>query len=220
MLDIQQDVIGLYRKRAGNYDVTANLYYLIGFREWHYRKQAVTALNLKPGDTVIEIGCGTGLNFPLLREAVGPEGEIIGVDLTDAMLAQARQRVQEQNWSNIELVQADASEFQFPQGVDGIISTFALSLVPGSDQVIENGYQALKPGGRWVVLDLQIPSGWQASLTPLVRPIVLPFTPEAVIEQKTWEKIRDSFEKTLDDVRYTEMYLGFAFMLAGERRAA
>lgn len=53
----------LYVRRARNYNFTANLYYLIGFREYYYRKQAVKELNLKPGDTVVEIGCGTGLNF-------------------------------------------------------------------------------------------------------------------------------------------------------------
>jgi ubiquinone/menaquinone biosynthesis C-methylase UbiE len=106
------EVADLYRKRAKRYDFTANLYYLIGLREWAYRKQAVEALNLQRGDTVVEIGCGTGLNFSLLRQAIGPEGRIIGVDLTAAMLDQARQRVAENGWSNVELVQSDAALFQ------------------------------------------------------------------------------------------------------------
>jgi demethylmenaquinone methyltransferase/2-methoxy-6-polyprenyl-1,4-benzoquinol methylase len=58
---------------------------LIGFPD---RKRAVRALNLQRGDTVVDIGCGTGLNFPLLQGAIGPEGTIVGVDLTDAMLSQ------------------------------------------------------------------------------------------------------------------------------------
>ncbi len=70
----------LYRRRAKRYDFTANLYYLVGFREWSYRKKAVAALRLRPGDTVVEIGCGTGLNFGLLQTAVGPSGRIIGVE--------------------------------------------------------------------------------------------------------------------------------------------
>lgn len=89
------EVMNLYRKRARRYNFTANLYYLAGFREWAYRQRAVEALNLQQGDTVVEIGCGTGLNFSLLHQAVGPTGRVIGVDLTDAMLAQARQRVAE-----------------------------------------------------------------------------------------------------------------------------
>ena len=52
------------------------------------------ALGLRPGDTVVDIACGTGLNFPLLEEAIGPDGRIVGVDLTDAMLAQAQRRIE------------------------------------------------------------------------------------------------------------------------------
>ena len=53
-------VARLYQKRAENYDISANLYYLIGIREFAYRKMAVDALKLGRGDTVVEIGCGTG----------------------------------------------------------------------------------------------------------------------------------------------------------------
>jgi ubiquinone/menaquinone biosynthesis C-methylase UbiE len=62
----RSELICLYRKRAKRYDWTANLYYLIGFREWAYRKKAIAALSLNKGDTVVEIACGTGLNFALL----------------------------------------------------------------------------------------------------------------------------------------------------------
>jgi demethylmenaquinone methyltransferase/2-methoxy-6-polyprenyl-1,4-benzoquinol methylase len=62
--DNRMEVKDTYRKRAKNYDFAANLYYLMGFRINAYRKQAVKALQLQQGDTVVEIGCGTGLNFP------------------------------------------------------------------------------------------------------------------------------------------------------------
>ena len=58
-----------YRKRTANYDFSANLYYLIGIREVQYRKRAVSALRLRRGDTVVEVGCGTGLIFPHLCKA-------------------------------------------------------------------------------------------------------------------------------------------------------
>jgi ubiquinone/menaquinone biosynthesis C-methylase UbiE len=59
----KEEILQLYRKRASGYDITANLYYLVGFREQAYRKKAVKAFNLYEDDTVVEIGCGTGLNF-------------------------------------------------------------------------------------------------------------------------------------------------------------
>lgn len=85
---MQQDhsqLVSTYNKRARHYDLTANLYYLIGLREWAYRKQAIRALKLQRGDRVVEIGCGTGLNFPLLLEAVGSGGAVVGVDITPTM---------------------------------------------------------------------------------------------------------------------------------------
>lgn len=126
----KNQLIDLYRLRAAWYDFSANLYSLIGFREARYRKQAVAELGLKPGDTVVEIGCGTRLNFKNLREAVGEEGRIVGVDLTDAMLDQAGQRIVRQGWSNVMLVQCDAATYEFPPEVQGVLSTFALTLVP------------------------------------------------------------------------------------------
>ena len=87
-------MISIYRKRAKRYDWTTLLLYLIGFRHRAYRKRAVEALCLQKGDTVVDLGCGTGLNFSLLQEQLGPQGKIIGVDLTDAMASSFRGSVQ------------------------------------------------------------------------------------------------------------------------------
>lgn len=102
----EAEIADLYGRRAGNYDLTANLYDLIGFREYAYRHRAVEALTPWRGDTVVELGCGTGLNLPLLAGAVGNEGRVIGVDLTGAMLERAAARVHDARWDNVELVQA------------------------------------------------------------------------------------------------------------------
>jgi demethylmenaquinone methyltransferase/2-methoxy-6-polyprenyl-1,4-benzoquinol methylase len=147
----RQKIQDLYRKRAERYNLTANLYYLIGLREWHYRQRAVDALQLKKGDVVVELGCGTGLNFPLLQRIIGPEGRIIGVDLTDRMLEQANKRVSRHGWNNVELVLADAASFAFPTGVNGILSTFALTLMTGYDRIIRTGRDSLAPGGRLAI---------------------------------------------------------------------
>ncbi len=210
----KRDVINIYRKRAKRYNFTANLFYLIGFRLQAYRKKAVQALNLQRGDTVVEIGCGTGLNFPLLQQAVGPEGKIIGTDITDAMLAQAQERVEENGWSNVELVQTDAALFDFPTGVDGIISTFALTLVPEFDKVIQNGSEALAAGGRWVILDLKLPSSWLARLAPFLVFLTKPFGVSLELAVRhPWESIN----RYLKDTFLTELYGGFIYIAAGER---
>jgi demethylmenaquinone methyltransferase/2-methoxy-6-polyprenyl-1,4-benzoquinol methylase len=214
--DIRQAIIEIYRARAKNYDWTANLYYLIGYPEWAHRRKAVNALSLEPGGTVIEIGCGTGLNFSLLQEAVGPAGKVIGVDLTDAMLEQASQRVREKGWSNVELVHSDAVHYDFPPGVDGILSTFALSLIPECDQVICSGADSLKAGGRWAVLDLKIPESWPKWLVSLVVPIVRPFAvTDEWVARRPWETIERAASECLADLSRTELYLGVSYILSG-----
>jgi demethylmenaquinone methyltransferase/2-methoxy-6-polyprenyl-1,4-benzoquinol methylase len=107
----------------------------------------------------------------LLRQRVGSQGKIIGVDLTDRMLSQARWRAEDRGWTNVELVQSDAAAYRFPQGVDGVISSF-ITLVPEYDQVIEHGAEALRPGRRLVILDLKQPAGvplWLVKLRRAVR---------------------------------------------------
>ena len=208
-----QNIVHLYRKRAKRYDFTANLYYLIGFREWAHRRRAISALNLKRGGTVVEIGCGTGLNFSLLQQAVGPEGKIIGVDLTDAMLAQARARIERNGWSNVDLVRADATKFEFPQGMDGVLSTFALCLIPDHEEVIRNGARALAPGRRWVVLDLKMPSNWLSRLGPFLFLLAPPFgAAQEVAGRRPWESMR----KYLKNVSFTDLFLGMAYLAVGE----
>jgi demethylmenaquinone methyltransferase/2-methoxy-6-polyprenyl-1,4-benzoquinol methylase len=210
----KEDIVHLYRKRARRYDLTVKLYYLIGFRIQAYRRRAIQALNLQHGDTVVEIGCGTGANFPLLQQAIGPKGKIIGTDITDAMLDQAQSRVNENNWSNVELVRSDATSFQFPSGIDGIISTFAITLVPEFDTVIQNGCRALAPGKRWVILDFRLPSSWLAHLAPLLVFFTQRFGVKMELAVRhPWESINEHLKNT----SLTELYGGFIYVAAGER---
>jgi demethylmenaquinone methyltransferase/2-methoxy-6-polyprenyl-1,4-benzoquinol methylase len=178
----------------------------------------VRALGLRPGSTVIDIACGTGLNFSLLEEAIGPDGRIVGVDLTDAMLAQAQQRIAANGWDNVSLVLADAAEFDFPAEVDAILSTYALSQVPECAVVIANGAAALSSGGRWAVLDLKVPENtpqWMAKLgTAIARPFA---SIDEWITRRPWEAIRAAMQEELTDVTFTELFFGTAFLAAGSR---
>lgn len=208
------ELIDLYRRRARNYDFTANLYYLIGYREWAYRKKSVSALAPQPGDTVVEIGCGTGLNLGLLRDAVGPDGRIVGVDINDAMLAQARKRVADKGWSNVELVHSDAASYVFPEGVNGIISTFAITLVPEFDEVIQRGVRALAPRHRFVILDFKRPDWPPLWLVKAFVRITAPFGVSlGLAERHPWE----SLECYAEGFRLEELYFGFTYLAVGKR---
>ncbi|MFO7962668.1 MAG: class I SAM-dependent methyltransferase [Desulfobacterales bacterium] len=208
------EIADIYRKRAGNYDVTANLYYLLGFREQTYRKMAVDELRLDRGQTVVEIGCGTGLNFSLLEGKIGSNGKIIGIDLTKEMLEQARKRTIKEDLDNIDLVHTDAAEYEFPQGVNGIISTFAISLVPQYDTVIQKGSDVLVAGGRFVVLDLKKPGKWPMWLVKAGAAVTRPFGVTLdITDRHPWESINKYFK----NFNYKELYGGFAYIASGEK---
>ena len=214
----REHLIETYRKKAKHYDVTSRLYPAPGYPQRAQRRQAVQALGLRAGDSVVNIACGTGLNFPLIEEVIGPGGRIVGVDLTDAMLARARNRIETNGWSNVSLVQADAADFGFPTDVDAILSTYALSQVPECAEVIAHGAAALSGGGRWAVLDLKVPGntpGWLAQLgTAIVRPFA---SIDEWVTRRPWEVIRAAMQEELADVSWTELCFGTAFLAAGGR---
>jgi len=203
----------LYGKRARRYDLCANLYYLLGFRELAYRKKAVRALDLEPGAVVVEIGCGTGLNFGLLRQAVGPEGRIIGVDLTEEMLDKAAARIARNHWSNIELVKSDAAAYEFPKGVDGILSTFAITLMREYDGIIKRGAAALGAGKKFVILDFKKSDTWPLWLITFFVLVTKPFGVSLdLAERHPWE----SMERYLTHVQMDELYFGGVYLCVGE----
>ena len=214
-------LIETYRRKAKHYDVTSRLYPAPGYPQRSQRLQAVRALRLRPGDTVVDMACGTGLNFPLLQEAIGPTGRVIGVDLTDAMLARAQEQIEARGWSNVRLEQADAVEFDFPAGINAIVSTYALSQVPECAEVIAHGAAALAEGGRWAVLDLKVPVNTPRWLSQLGTAAIRPFASiDQWVMRRPWETIRAAMQEQLVDVSWTELFCGTAFLVAGSRGPA
>ncbi len=212
------EIIEIYRRRAANYNWTANLYYLFGFREYHYRRLAVSRLELSPGNKVLELGCGTGLNLKYLRDAVGSSGSVIGLDLTDSMLDRARERVQKKGWSNITLVRGDMTDYEFKGDLAGVISTFALSLAPDIGRVIRNVHAGLRSGGSLVVLDLREPSGWLSVLRPLILPIERPFgVSRKLVDMRPWEAIEGAMRDAFSETQVTQLFGGFAFVASGRK---
>jgi len=214
----REHLVETYRKKAKHYDLTSRFYPVPGYPQRAQRLQAVRALGLRPGATVVDVACGTGLNFSLLEQAIGPNGRIVGVDLTDAMLAQARQRIETNGWRNVSLVQADAAEFDFPTKVDAILSTYALSHVPDCGDVIAHGAAALSRGGHWVVLDLKAPDNVPRWLAQLGIAVGRRFgSIDEWARRRPWEAVHAAMQDELADLSWTELCFGTAFLAAGSR---
>ncbi len=207
-------IIDLYRKRAKNYDITANIYYLIGFRVYHYRKVTIESLELKKGDTVVELCCGTGLNFSLIQKKIGNEGKIIGVDITDKMLEKAKERINKNNWKNVELIHCDVAEYKFPNNVDAVFSTYALSLSSEYDKVIRNCSEALKKGGKFAVLDFKVPDNPLRYFAPLLILLTKSFGVRKDIENRhLWKSVERYFQYSF----LKKIYWGFAYLSVGTK---
>jgi len=206
----------LYRRRAKHYDATMWIFRAFGFRMDHYRRRSVESLGLKPGDTVVELGCGTGLNLPLLRAVVGAEGRVIGVDLTDAMLNVARERVRRAGWNNVDLVQADLAEYDLPPGTAAVLSTFVITLVPEYDAVVRKAAMAMAPGGRIGILDFRRPERWPEPLVRLAVWMNSPFGVTLDLEHRhPWESVR----RHAQEVYFEEFYAGAVYLAVGATAA-
>jgi ubiquinone/menaquinone biosynthesis C-methylase UbiE len=107
--------IGQYRSASEGYDR-----HMRRFARW--QRMAVERLELGPGEVVIDVACGTGLNFPQLEARIGPSGRVIGIDLSPEMLAQARDRATNEGWENVTLIEAAVEDAEFEGGGDAALS--------------------------------------------------------------------------------------------------
>ncbi|PSP83801.1 alkanonic acid methyltransferase [Halobacteriales archaeon QS_6_64_34] len=151
-----------YERWATVYDRVARL---PGLRSW--RAGAVDALDLSPGDTVVEMGCGTGANVPELREGVGPDGRVVGLDITAEMLRAARRHA-DRTGPGIDYLLADATRPPV-WDVDAALGTFVAGLFPDPVAAVDAWCDCVVPGGRIALLN------FQRSGEPLAAPLDIAF---------------------------------------------
>jgi ubiquinone/menaquinone biosynthesis C-methylase UbiE len=129
-----------YRRMAGAYDLAT---------AWlePYRHRAVSELRLLPGDVVLDVGCGTGMSFPPIQAAIGPEGRLVGIEPSPEMLCRARERVRTVGWTNVTLLEASAEQAVIPVQADAVLFAFTHDVVR-SPKALANVLGHVRAGGR------------------------------------------------------------------------
>ncbi|MBI5414070.1 methyltransferase domain-containing protein [Candidatus Peregrinibacteria bacterium] len=137
-------------------------------QEKKLRKLAVEKLELKQGDTVLDLACGTGLNHKFLEDVVGSDGRIIAFDYSNEMLTAAKQRAKENKWNNIVFTQGDAAELSLDTKIDGVLSTLGMSAIPEHKEAIKKAVDVLKDNKIISILDAELPSGFWSIFNPII----------------------------------------------------
>jgi len=149
-----------YRSRARIYDLELALFEPI-------RQRAIDLLDLKPGDRVLDVGCGTGLSFSMLEGLIGHAGSIVGIEQSPEMLERARARAAENGWKNVALIAASVEEAAIPLAADAALFHFTHDIMR-TPKALANVCSHLKPGARIVAAGLKWAPIWAMPLNFVV----------------------------------------------------
>jgi SAM-dependent methyltransferase len=192
-----------YRRLARRYD------FLTGW-ERVYRRRAVEKMSLKHGDVVLDVACGTGINFRHLEECIGPDGTVIGIDLSPEMLQHAERRVRANGWRNVLLIQAPAQEAEIPSGVNAVLFCLTHDVLR-SDEALDNIFTSTIRGARVAAYGPKWAPRWAVPVNWAVRMAASRFVTTFDGFDQPWDKL----ERFVPNLRVEPIVLGGAYIASG-----
>ncbi|MEA2211254.1 MAG: hypothetical protein QOF83_1202 [Solirubrobacteraceae bacterium] len=181
----------------------------------HYRRQAVARLAPSPGEVILDVGCGTGLNFAAIEAAIGPSGRLIGVELNPRMLDVARARVERHGWTNVELVEADVAEADIPAIGDGSLLC-AVHDVMRSPAALANVLDHLRAHAR-VVAGGPKWAPWRGTAACLMNYRAWRMNRDFVTTFEGFGRPWSQLERLVDDLVVDEIIHGGGYIACGIR---
>ena len=179
-----------------------------------YRRTVVDALPLQAGQVVLDVGCGTGLCCSLLRDKVGPDGTVIGIEESPEMAAVAREHVAHEGWRNVTVVQSSAEDARLEGTADAALFC-AVHDILQSPGALGNVMAMLRPGA-WVAAG---GGKWAAPLMVAVNSMVRVLHAPYVRSFNGFDRPWRHLEHLVEDVQVREMTLGSGYVMTGHTRA-
>ena len=177
------------------------------------RLRAVELLHLKQGDRVLDMGCGPGGCFPYLVRAVGPSGEVVGVEISPEVAINARRRIERNEWRNVHVIEADARTVHLAGMFDGALM-FAAADVFASEEALDNVFPHLRENAQVVLFGVKTSSHRLGRiLNPFFRMMIsrLGFPTTPGLDDEPWRMVAKCVEKL--DVE--EYFFGSMFLASG-----
>jgi len=192
-----------YSEEAGSYDRRTGAFQA-------YRQAIVEALPVRPGDVVLDVGCGTGLCCGLLAEKVGSQGVVVGIEESPEMAAIARERVAHEGWDNVTIVQSGAQDAQIAVTADAALFCAVHDILQSPD-ALQNVMDHLRPdapvaagGGKWA-------DPWLVAVNMQARILHAPYVRSFEGFDRPWHHL----EPLIEDVQLRELAFGSGYVLTG-----
>jgi SAM-dependent methyltransferase len=177
------------------------------------RQKAVELLHLKEGNRVLDMGCGPGGSFPYLVRAVGPTGEVVGIEISPEVAINARRRIAKNGWKNVQVIEADAQDVILT-GIFAGALMFAASDVFGSEKALENIFSHLKEKAQVAIFGAKASSHHLGKISnPFFRMMIskLGFPTTPGLEYEPWRLV----EKRTGRLDIEEYFFGSMFLASG-----
>ena len=178
-----------------------------------YRRAVVEALPLRSGQVVLDVGCGTGLCCGLLRDKVGPEGGVVGIEESPEMAAVAREHIASEGWDNVTVVQAPAEDAEIGLTADAALFCAVHDILQSPD-ALRNVVTRLRPGawvaaggGKWA-------APMMVALNSMTGMLHAPYVRDFSGFDRPWRHL----ERLVEDVQVQEMAFGSGYVMTGRAR--